>query len=121
MENQFSIVADECVDFEIVLQLRASGYMVYAICEQSPAINDREVLEIAFRHNALLITEDKDFGELVIRLKLPNHGILLIRMMDFTSEKKAQIVVKIISQYHLSLLNAFSVVDNNRFRTRSTN
>lgn len=121
MENKIPIVTDECVDYEITIQLRMAGFQVYAICEQNPAINDKEVLAIAESQKALLITEDKDFGELVVRLKLPNNGILLVRMMDELSDNKAKIVVSIVKRYHLSLLKAFSVIDKNRFRTRNAN
>ncbi len=120
MNHIFPIVADECVDYAITHKLREAGFNVYAICEQNPALKDRDVLELAHKQNALLITEDKDFGELVIRLKLPHFGILLLRMKGESSSKKAEIVFSIISKYHNSLLQAFSVLDGERFRTRST-
>lgn len=50
--------------------------------EQSPSASDAEVLAIAFKRNALLITEDKDFGELVFRFQKPHKGILLIRILQ---------------------------------------
>jgi len=68
---KYQIVADESVDFRIVIQLRQIGLTVYAIVEQQPSIKDEEVLAIANENDALLITEDKDFGELVFRLQLP--------------------------------------------------
>jgi hypothetical protein len=75
---KYQIVADERVDFRIVLQLREIGLTVYAIVEQEPSISDEKVLAIANENEALLITEDKDFGELVFRLRLPHRG----RMAD---------------------------------------
>lgn len=120
MSNKIPIVTDECVDYEITIQLRMAGYKVYAICEQNPAINDKDVLAIAYYQQALLITEDKDFGELVIRLKLPNYGILLVRMMEESSKTKADFVLNILERYNVTLLKAFSVVDLNKFRTRTS-
>ncbi len=87
--NQFQVVIDESVDYSIVKELRNKGYNVYAISEQLPSIPDKEVLSVAFQNNALLITEDKDFGELVYRFQLPHKGILLVRMIASTSEEKA--------------------------------
>lgn len=69
------IVADESVDFRIVAALRSAGYDIWAVVEEDPSITDNKVLSIAFEQNALLLTEDKDFGELVIRLRLPHRGI----------------------------------------------
>ena len=74
------LLADESVDFTIVERLRTQGMEVFAIVEQAPSIPDDEVLSIAFHLNAPLITEDKDFGELVFRLKLPHRGIILLRL-----------------------------------------
>lgn len=76
----YQIVADESVDFRIVVQLREVGLTVYSIAEEQPSITDNSVLSIACDKQALLLTEDKDFGELVFRLQLPHHGILLIRI-----------------------------------------
>lgn len=118
--SNISIVTDECVDYAITTTLRNAGFQVYAISEQNPAIKDKDVLSIAYTQQALLITEDKDFGELVIRLQLLNYGILLVKMMEAHSQIKAALVLQIVQQYNTSLLKAFSVLDANKFRTRST-
>ncbi len=68
----YLIVADESV--RIVLQLRKTGISVYSISESQYSIKDEKVLSIAVEQNALLITEDKDFGELVFRFQL-NHKV----------------------------------------------
>jgi predicted nuclease of predicted toxin-antitoxin system len=71
------IVADESVDFRIVVQLREKGIQVYSITEELPSAKDEIVLKTAHDNRALLLTEDKDFGELVFRLHMPHSGILL--------------------------------------------
>jgi predicted nuclease of predicted toxin-antitoxin system len=63
------IVVDESVDFGIISNLRKIGYNIISIAETSPGIPDQQVLDIAMHNNALLITEDKDFGELTFRLR----------------------------------------------------
>ena len=102
---KYQIVADESVDFRIVIQLRQIGLTVYAIVEQQPSIRDEQVLAIANEYEALLITEDKDFGELVFRLQLPHRGILLIRIVD--AGQKIESVVRTIAKYHAELLDKF--------------
>ena len=59
------IVADEGFDKPIVDHLRLLGYEVIYIAEESPNTTDNEVLEISRKEEALLITLDTDFGELV--------------------------------------------------------
>lgn len=113
---KYQIVADESVDFRIVIQLRQIGLAVYAIVEEAPSIKDEQVLEIANENEALVITEDKDFGELVFRLRLPHRGILLIRIVE--AEQKIESVVKTIAKYHAELLDKFSVINGNKLRIK---
>lgn len=110
----YQIVADESVDFRIVTQLRQREITVYSIAEQQPSIKDETVLSIAYKENALLITEDKDFGELVFRLRLPHKGILLIRIENH----KIATVVEAIHQYYDEMLNKFSVINDKKLRIK---
>ena len=77
-----SVVADESVDSGIISELRQQGLKVLSVADDCPGISDIKVLEIAFNSNSLLITEDKDFGELAFRLKFEHKGIVLIRLSD---------------------------------------
>jgi predicted nuclease of predicted toxin-antitoxin system len=113
---KYQIVADESVDFRIVIQLRQIGLSVYAIVEQQPSITDEEVLAIANENDALLITEDKDFGELVFRLQYPHHGILLIRITD--AQEKIESVVRTIAKHYSELLQKFSVINGDKLRIK---
>ncbi len=79
---------------------------------------DDKVLSLAVKNNATLITEDKDFGELVYRFKMKHCGILLIRLIDFTSDEKANLVLKAVTQHYKVLKNIFSVLDKKRIRIR---
>ncbi|ANH83399.1 hypothetical protein A8C56_22595 [Niabella ginsenosidivorans] len=109
-------VADERVDFRIVKALRLYGAEVFAICEEQPSINDQEVLHIAVSKNAVLITEDKDFGELVFRLRLPHKGVILGRMKDVNF--KIENVAAAIYQNFELLHNRFSVINERRLRIK---
>ena len=61
------LVADENVDAPIVAALRGADHRVIYARELHPGIDDARVLEMANSHGALLLTSDKDFGELVFR------------------------------------------------------
>jgi len=116
--RNIEIVIDESVDYTVIKKLRANGFAVYSICEEQSSLSDKKVLEIAAMNSALLITEDKDFGELVYRLKLRHTGILLVRMIEADSEEKSEAVLKTILKYYDDLLNNFSVLDNKKIRVR---
>ena len=66
-----NLVADESVDGPSVERLRQDGHAVFYIAELDPGIDDDAVLDEANRSGALLITSDKDFGELVFRDTAP--------------------------------------------------
>lgn len=74
------LVADENVDGPIVARLREDGHEVDYVAEMAPGISDDEVLDHANGRQALLITTDKDFGELVFRQGKLNAGIVLLRL-----------------------------------------
>jgi predicted nuclease of predicted toxin-antitoxin system len=71
-------LADENMDVAIVERLRQDGHQVWYVVEMEPGIPDDEVLALANREGAILITADKDFGELVFRLRYLATGIILI-------------------------------------------
>jgi predicted nuclease of predicted toxin-antitoxin system len=110
------IVADESVDSRIVEKLRTAGISVFSIAENQSSITDKQVLEIAVSKNALLITEDKDFGELVFRFQLEHKGILLLRLID--KPKNIEVAVQIIVEHYSDLLNNFSVLNENKLRIK---
>jgi antitoxin ParD1/3/4 len=62
-----ALVADENVDAPIVAPLRAAGHRIVYVRELDPGIDDDQVLDLANRNGALLLTSDKDFGDLVFR------------------------------------------------------
>lgn len=75
-----NILADEGVDKPIVDALRGSGFDVMYILETNRGAEDNLILNIAEAQQRILITQDKDFGELVYRLKYAHFGIILIRI-----------------------------------------
>lgn len=70
-----TILADEGVDREIVLRLRDDGHDVTYVAEMDPGISDEVVLARANAQGAILLTQDKDFGELVFRQRLSARGL----------------------------------------------
>jgi predicted nuclease of predicted toxin-antitoxin system len=57
--------------------LRKDGHDVLYVKEIAPGTDDSAVLQMAASQQRVLLTEDKDFGLLVVRLKLPAYGIIL--------------------------------------------
>lgn len=112
------IVADECIDQEIVLALRDEGFSVTYIAEIAPSIDDTEVLSMASKAGALLLTSDKDFGEIVFRQRQLHSGVLLIRLAGVAPPIKARIAIRAIQEHAEELLGNFSVLEKERLRVR---
>ena len=60
------------------------------------AASDDEVLRKAEEEDRILITDDKDFGELVFRLGKPSKGVLLLRMSTTDPAKRFQLLMKVL-------------------------
>jgi len=112
------IVADESVDFGIIIKLRQRNIAVISIAEDSSGIKDEEVLDTAVNNQCLLITEDKDFGELTYRLKLDHKGILLVRVSDIPRNERIELVAELIEKHFDELCDNFSVIDKRRLRIK---
>ena len=84
----------------------------------SPGISDDEVLERANELAGLLITMDKDFGELVYRLRRISNGVLLVRLHAATSDERAEAVSVVIREHGPELSEAFSVLSPSKLRIR---
>ncbi|MEZ4775677.1 MAG: DUF5615 family PIN-like protein [Bacteroidia bacterium] len=111
-------LADENTDGIMVALLRQKGFTVLDIKELSPGIDDIEVLKMANQENAILITEDKDFGELVYRLKMVNHGVMLIRLSGWESSQKGKYVAEVIDRHKEQFWDSFSVISTDKIRIR---
>ncbi len=112
------IVADESVDFEIINNLRKHDYIVLAIDEILKGADDEKVLNFALQENSILITEDKDFGELVYRLNKSHLGIVLFRLSGLDSKSKSEVVIKSFKDNFERMKNSFSVISPNQTRIK---
>jgi predicted nuclease of predicted toxin-antitoxin system len=112
------IIAVEGVDRLIVVRLRDLGHDVQWIAEVAPSDKDPEVLARAVEAKALLITEDKDFGELVFRKDARHTGNLFLRLDGCSNAVKADWVLEVIETYGRRLLGAFSVLTPDAIRIR---
>jgi predicted nuclease of predicted toxin-antitoxin system len=111
-------LADECCDTGLVASLRRDGHDVVYVLEKKPGIPDDEVLLDAYNEGRILLTEDKDFGELVYRLKKSSRGIILIRIDVKQRHMKWARLTKLIENYEDRLPGHFVVIDSQKFRFR---
>ena len=111
------IVADEGVE-QIVDRLRSEGHDVLFIAELEPGIDDDTLLMRSRESDAVLLTADKDFGELVFRQRLLHSGVVLIRLAGLGAEAKAEMVATVFSQHTDELRLGFAVLSRRALRVR---
>jgi predicted nuclease of predicted toxin-antitoxin system len=111
-------LADECCDAGLVKSLRAAGHDVSYVSDHYAGSSDNEVLLMAYREERILLTEDKDFGELIYRLRKPSAGIVLIRMDVEDKHIKWPRLENLIEKYEARLPGYFVIVHVNKYRFR---
>jgi len=112
------ILADESVDNRIVKRLRQENFEVISVLEECRSIPDKKVLEMAKEHHAILLTEDKDFGEWVFSYQERDVGIILLRYRPDDIERIFISLVLILNKYGDTLSNKFAVLKVKKIRIR---
>jgi predicted nuclease of predicted toxin-antitoxin system len=111
-------LADESCDFAVVRALRANGHDVIAVAEVAARTEDAEVIAWAVREARVLLTEDKDFGQLVYAGAHQSTGVILIRFPASARPILPNRVLEIIQQHQDQLAGAFVVLQPHRSRIR---
>ncbi len=75
-------LVDECTGAKVAKWLRDADYEVFSVFDEARGMTDDEVLTKAFVENWILITNDKDFGEMIFRERRTHHGIIFMRLDD---------------------------------------
>jgi predicted nuclease of predicted toxin-antitoxin system len=113
-----NLLAYESVDRQIVERLRSEGHEVIYVAEVEQGITDDVVLSKANETGSLLLTTDKDFGELIFRRRLLNSGVVLVRLAGLLPETKEVVVATVLRERENELRQSFSVISPGRVRIR---
>lgn len=111
-------LADECVPASLVAFLRAAGHDVLYVSEAAAGLSDPDVIALALRENRLLLTEDKDFGDLVFRRERAVPGVVLMRIDIDNPGLKSTRLAAAIDRYGEELFGRYMVIEEGRFRSR---
>ena len=109
-------LADENCDFAVVRSLRDAGHDVLAVAEIHRGASDEEVIDLAVSGRRILITEDKDFGQLVFAAARTNSGVIFVRFPISARNSLAATVLELVSIRAETLYSCFVVVEPGRIR-----
>jgi predicted nuclease of predicted toxin-antitoxin system len=111
-----NFLADESCDFGVVRALRNNGHDVLAVCEFAKRMQDSEVIDLSTREGRILITEDKDFGQLVFAQGRGSCGVILVRYSAVGRQRLSIDVARLAEQKKEALHSSFVVLEPGRFR-----
>ena len=111
-------MADESVDRQRIDQLRKDGYSVWSVTEMKPGLTDDAVLQKANQETAILLTADKDFGELVFSHGIKYCSVIFLRYnkMDYDIIEKS--ILKVIKDYYENPGHYFITITKRKIRIR---
>ncbi len=111
-------LADECINSALVDRLRGAGHDVLYVAESASGGTDAEVLQRANDEGRLLLTEDKDFGELVFRMEITAPGLVLLRIDPEKHLLKWNRLEAAVAHFGGRLFGRYLVIEEARFRSR---
>ena len=114
---------DECLSRHIVEQLAIAGHDVVWARQVCSGDDDKLVLDRANAENRLVITEDRDFGDLTVRLRLHALSVVIVAVSEFnlSLDEIGKHVASCIGQLGDSCENALTVIEPGRIRQRPIN
>jgi len=112
-------LANENFPLASVHQLRGAGHDIVAVVQDSPGAKDFEVLARAASEKRIVLTFDRDYGELIYRKGLPTPGgIIYFRYAPLMPGEPAEHLLRLLTIDNLSLEGKFTVVDRGQVRQR---
>ena len=119
--SELRFLVDGGVGKGIERYLQEEGYDTKAVRDIDSCMEDGEIILTAVSENRMVITMDKDFGELVYHSSMEHSGVLLLRLEDATGTEKLQAVKHIMKNYLDRIKNCFCVFQNDKFRIKKIN
>ena len=113
-------LVDECTGPAVARWLLSESHEVFSVYDEARGMTDEDVLAKAYSENWMLITNDKDFGEMVYREKKLHRGVILLRLQDERAASKIDAGQKLLASYAEQLPNAFVVVTEMQIRFATT-
>ncbi|MCF6148268.1 MAG: DUF5615 family PIN-like protein [Candidatus Kuenenia sp.] len=115
---KLKFLVDVGVGKKVEKWLLNQGYDTVNVRDIDPHLSDKEILRTAVSEKRMVITMDKDFGELTYNSGLMHGGVLLLRLEDAKSDEKLKIVENILIKHANKLPNKFCVYKDGRLRIR---
>ena len=112
------LLLDACVSRDAALELRSHGHDVIWVEDWDEDPGDNEILRVAQEERRILVTLDKDFGELAVKEGVAHRGIIRLRRLGARSQASACLAALKTHGSDLQSRPAIIVVEPGRVRVR---
>jgi len=112
------IIIDENVDHILIDWLAGKKYKIISIKEYKRGISDREVIELAKSEKGLIITEDKDFGELVFSHGIKDCSVIFLRYNKMDYDLIEKNILRVLKEYYENPGHYFITITKRKIRIR---
>ncbi len=109
-------LVDECTGPGVAAWLAGQGHDVFSVFDEARGAADDALITKAYAESRILITNDKDFGEMVYRERRPHRGVVFLRLADERTAVKIAALQALLDNHAARLPNNFVVVTEDRVR-----
>jgi len=112
------LLADECCPARIFHALRDGGFDVTYIFETARGSSDTQVASMAIAENRIILTADYDFGEMVVRDRVPLPGVIIIAPWQEPIAERTARVVQALTTPGAEFAGRLTIIARDRVRLR---
>lgn len=113
---KLKFLIDECLGLVIAHWLIENNYEVISAVKEMRGKKDIEILSRAFEENRVVITSDKDFGDIVFNKKMQHCGIIFLKLTINTSNAKIKAIENLLKYHHDDIFGNFIVVSDTNIK-----
>jgi len=113
-------IADENIPKECVDLLKKQGLDIISVTDFAFGLGDEEVLDLANRNERIVITFDRDFGQLIFKKKRKSKGLILLRFVPKSPQQTVTIIRQVLAT-KIKIENSVVTVKKDSIRIRPTN
>jgi len=114
--TKLKFLADVNIEKPIIDFFKNRGWDIRWVSDFGPEMEDENLIKLARAEKRILLTNDKDFGELVFLQKRLSYGIILIRVKGQETALKVKLTRRLMTEYSEKLANHFVVITKDKFR-----
>lgn len=114
--QEIKFLANVNIEKPIIEFLLKKGWNVKSVLEIDKQMPDDEVCALANKEERIILTNDKDFGEIVFFQRKVVYGVILVRIKGQDVEEKIVRLGNLLARHSDKIINHFVIITKEKFR-----